>query len=91
MVPGQPFCVVEEFLIYTLQQLIDFPDEMVLTKHEAPRKITFYLRLRQSDVGKVIGKHGHTIDAIRSLLNAAASRHDQRAALEIVEERAPAA
>lgn len=82
---------MEEFLIYTIRQLIDFPDEMVLTKHETPRKVTFYLRLRQSDMGKVIGKHGHTIDAIRNLLNAAAGRHNQRAALEIVEERAPAA
>ena len=45
------------------------------------------MRLRQTDVGKVIGKHGHTIAAIRSLLNAAASRHNQRATLEIVEER----
>lgn len=79
---------MEEFLIYTIRQLIDFPEEMVLTKHETPRKVTFYARLRQSDVGKVIGKQGHTIDAIRCLLNAAASRHNQRAALEIVEERA---
>ena len=79
---------MEEFLEYVIKQLIDFPDEMILTRQETPRKITFLLRLRQSDVGKVIGKHGHTIVAIRNLLNAAASRHNQRAALEIVEEKA---
>ncbi len=77
---------VEEFLEYIIRQLIEFPDEMVLTKLEAPKKITFRLQLRQSDIGKVIGKHGHTIDAIRNLLSAAAARHGQRVTLQIVEE-----
>jgi predicted RNA-binding protein YlqC (UPF0109 family) len=81
---------VEEFLEFVIRHLIDYPDEMVLTRHEEPKKITFNLRLRQSDVGKVIGKHGHTIASIRDLLNAAASRHNQRATLEIVEERSAA-
>ena len=78
---------VEEFLQYVIKLLIDYPDEMILTRHDTPKKILFLLRLRQSDVGKIIGKHGHTIAAIRNLLNAAASRHNQRATLEIVEEK----
>ena len=77
---------VEEFLEYIIRQLIEFPDEMVLTRLEAPKKVTFRLQLRQSDIGKVIGKHGHTIDAIRNLLSAAAARHGQRVTLQIVEE-----
>lgn len=81
---------VEEFLEFVIKKLIDYPDEMVLTRHEVDKKVAFYLRLRQTDVGKVIGKHGHTIAAIRDLLNAAASRHHQRATLEIVEDRPPA-
>lgn len=76
---------MQEFLDFVLRQLIDFPDEMILTKLEANRKIIFRLQLRQSDVGKVIGKHGQTIIAIRNLLSAAAARHGQRAVLEIVE------
>jgi predicted RNA-binding protein YlqC (UPF0109 family) len=77
---------VEEFLEYVISQLIEYPDEMVLTKVEAPKRVTFRLQLRQSDIGKVIGKHGHTIDAIRNLLTAAAARHGQRVTLQIVEE-----
>jgi predicted RNA-binding protein YlqC (UPF0109 family) len=77
---------VEEFLEYIIRQLIEFPEEMVLTRLEAPKKVTFRLQLRQSDIGKVIGKHGHTIDAIRNLLSAAAARHGQRVTLQIVEE-----
>lgn len=79
---------MQEFLDFVLRQLIDFPEEMVLIKHEAPKKTTFKLQLRKSDIGKVIGKHGQTIIAIRNLLAAAAARHGERAILEIVEEEA---
>ena len=78
---------MEEFLEFVIRQLIEFPDEMVLTRVDAPRKVTFHLRLRQTDVGRVIGKHGHTIAAIRDLLSAAAARHGQRAAVQIVEDQ----
>ena len=77
---------MQEFLKFVLPLLIDFPDEAVLTKHEGNRRTTFHVRLRQSDVGKVIGKNGLTIIALRNLLNAAASRHGERAQLEIDEE-----
>jgi predicted RNA-binding protein YlqC (UPF0109 family) len=77
---------MQEFLDFVLRHLIDYPDEMVLTKFEANKKTVFRLQLRQSDVGKVIGKHGHTIIAIRNLLAAGAARHGEKAVLEIVEE-----
>lgn len=80
---------MQEFLDFVLRQLIDFPDEMILTKVDAPKKTIFRLRLRKGDIGKVVGKHGATIAAIRNLLNAAASRHGEKAALEIVEDHPP--
>ncbi len=80
---------MQEFLDFVLRQLIDFPEEMVLTKHDAPKKTVFKLQLRKSDIGKVIGKHGQTIIAIRNLLAAAASRHGERAVLEIIEDDRP--
>ena len=49
---------MEEFLLYVIRQLVEFPEEMVLTKVETARKVIFKVRLRQSDVGKIIGKHG---------------------------------
>lgn len=84
-------CAMEEFLVFVLRQLVDYPDEMVLVRTAVGKRVTFRLRLRQSDVGKVIGKHGLTIIAIRNLLNAAAARHGEKATLEIVEDGPPAA
>ncbi len=82
---------MQEFLEFVLRQLVEFPDEILLAKQEQPRKIAFKLRLRKSDIGKVVGKHGQTLTSIRNLLNAAASRHGQRVFLDIIEdeERTP--
>jgi predicted RNA-binding protein YlqC (UPF0109 family) len=77
---------VEEFLKYVLMHLVEFPDEVMITHQEAPNKITYSVQMRQSDVGRVIGKQGMTIAAIREVLNAAAARQHKRAALQILEE-----
>lgn len=76
---------MEEFLEYVMRRLVEFPDELVLTRAESGRKITFHVRMRQTDVGRVIGRHGQTIKAIRNLVNASAQRHGQRAFVQIVE------
>ena len=76
---------MKEFLEFVIRQLIEFPDEMILSESVNGRNIVFRLALRQSDVGRIIGRNGQTIQAIRALLASSASRHDQRATLEIVE------
>ncbi len=77
---------MRKFLEYVVSQLIDCPEELVI--HSAPaenKEQRFTLELPRSEVGKVIGKQGHTIRAIRSLLSSTASRQGQRATLEIRE------
>lgn len=43
------------------------------------------IRVAQADVGKVIGRQGRTVKAIRSLLHAAGQKQGRRYVLEIVE------
>jgi len=76
---------MREFLEFVIRQLVEVPDDTVLTEIPSGRMTTFRLRLRQSDVGRVIGRNGQTIHAIRALLASSAARHGQRAMLEIVE------
>ena len=82
---GGYFSVMREFLEFVIRQLIEYPDDMVLTEIPSGRTTIFKLQLRQSDVGRVIGRSGQTIHAIRALLASSAARHGQRATLEIVE------
>jgi predicted RNA-binding protein YlqC (UPF0109 family) len=47
----------------------------------------YELRLAAPDVGKVIGRQGQTINAIRSLLQAGSAKKGLRCSLEIVEDK----
>jgi predicted RNA-binding protein YlqC (UPF0109 family) len=76
---------VREFLEFVVRQLIEFPDEMMISEIPSGRSTTFRVQLRQTDVGKIIGRNGQTIQAIRALLSSAAARHGQKATLEILE------
>ena len=77
---------MQEFLDFVLRQLVEYPDDIIITHVEAPRKVVYKLRVSKCDIPKVIGKHGQTIAALRNLLNAAASRHGQRASLDLIED-----
>ncbi len=76
---------VRQFLEFIIRQLVEFPDEVMLSETPHGRMTVFRLQMRQTDVGRIIGRNGQTIRAIRALLASAASRHDQRATLDIVE------
>ena len=76
---------MREFLEFVIRQLIEFPDDMVLTEIPSGRTTIFKLQLRRGDVGRVIGRGGQTIQAIRALVASSAARHGERAMLEIVE------
>lgn len=79
------FAVVKQFLEFVIRQLVEFPDEMMLSEIPSGKTTIFRVQLRQTDVGRIIGRNGQTIQAIRALLASSAARHGQRATLEIVE------
>ncbi len=79
------FHSVKQFLEFVIRQLVEFPDEIMLSEIPSGRMTVFRLQMRRSDVGRIIGRNGQTIQAIRALLASSAARHGQRATLEIVE------
>ena len=78
---------MKEFLEFIIRQLVEYPDEMMLSEIPSGKTTIFKLQLRQSDVGRVIGRQGMTINAIRSLLTAGSAKKGLRCTLEIVEEK----
>jgi predicted RNA-binding protein YlqC (UPF0109 family) len=76
---------MKAFVEYVVKALVDHPDQVDVREVDGDRVVVFELRLNQSDVGKVIGKSGRTITAIRTLLTSAAAKLGKRAMLEIVE------
>ncbi len=76
---------MKEFLEFVVGELIDHPEEIVLREETRGGATCHLLELPRSEVGKVIGKQGHTIRAIRNLMGATASRQGTRVSLEIIE------
>jgi hypothetical protein len=78
---------MQPFLDFVVKGLVDRPDAVTVTPVEREGMRLYELRVHPTDVGKIIGKQGATIQAIRALLQVAAAKRGQRFALEIVEER----
>ena len=76
---------MKAFVEYVVKALVDHPDEVTVTEVDSERAVIFELRMNQTDIGKVIGKSGRTINAIRSLLTSAAAKHGKRVMVEIIE------
>jgi predicted RNA-binding protein YlqC (UPF0109 family) len=79
---------MQGFLEYVVKGLVQHPEEVSVTPVEREGTTVYELRLHPMDVGKVIGRQGMTINAIRSLLLAGSARRGLRCTLEIVEEPA---
>ena len=68
-----------------VRPLVEHPNDICVTGLQGKCTCIYELRCHQSDVGKVIGKKGKTIAAMRTLLNAIAARDGKKAVLEVVE------
>jgi uncharacterized protein len=78
---------MQAFLEYVVKGLVDRPDAVTITPVEREGSTVYELRLHPTDIGKIIGKQGATIHAIRSLLQVGSAKKGRRCSLEIVEER----
>jgi uncharacterized protein len=76
---------MQEFLDYVVKGLVEHPDEVTITPVERNGMTVYELRVAPSDMGRIIGKQGVTINAIRSLLQAGSARKGMRCMLEVVE------
>ena len=76
---------MQDLLITLAQGLVENPDQVTVTVDEADEEgvIVYHLHVAEGDMGRVIGKQGRIAKAIRTVMRAAASRNDQKVAVEI--------
>jgi len=77
---------MKEFVAYIVKNLVDNPDKVKINEIGGSHTLIIELSVEKSDIGKIIGKRGKTINAIRTLLMSVASRNNIRVNLEIIEE-----
>jgi uncharacterized protein len=76
---------VKGLILMIAKSLVDKPDEVNLQEVIGEKTTVLELRVAKEDLGKVIGKQGKTARAIRTILNATATKLKKRAVLEIIE------
>jgi hypothetical protein len=77
---------MKELLTEMIKAIVDKPDEVDINLTESANTNIFELRLGDGDVGKVIGKKGKNVMALRTILSAATAKAGgKRSILEIIE------
>ena len=77
---------MKEFIEFIAKHLVDSPESVVVEETTTEeKKLILTLKVKQEDVGKVIGKQGKTALAMRTLLTAVAAKEGKRAMLEIAD------
>ena len=76
---------MKDLITEIVKALVDQPEEVSVNEMGAGDTIILEVRVEKTDIGKVIGKQGRTVQAIRTVLRAAAGKSRKRYILEIVE------
>lgn len=77
--------MVKDVLEYIARNLVDEPDAVEVTVEETDRTVVLRLLVAPEDRGKVIGRHGRTVRAIRDVVRAAGTKAGVNTRVEIVE------
>lgn len=68
-----------------VKNLVDHPDEVHVDEVEHAQEAVLELSVAQADMGRVIGKNGRVINAIRALIQVAAVKEGKQTTVEILE------
>jgi predicted RNA-binding protein YlqC (UPF0109 family) len=78
-----PGLAIREYLEYVVARLITHPETAGVSHEEKDGRHFFRIRLHPEDAGRVIGRNGRTISAIRSLASASAEKHGLRIVVDL--------
>jgi predicted RNA-binding protein YlqC (UPF0109 family) len=83
---GQGRCkrLVKELIEYISRSLVDDPDQVRITQTQGAQAAIFSLSVAPGDAGKIIGRQGRIINAMRILVRVAAAKEGKNAVLELL-------
>ena len=76
---------MKELVELIAKSLVDRPDDVQVSQLSGERSTIFELKVASEDVGKVIGKQGRNVQAIRVILGAAGMKIKKRLSLDLIE------
>lgn len=86
MPPFGPQVSVRDLVEFVARSLVDEPTAVQVREVITDRVVVIHLRVAPDDLGKVIGKHGRIVKALRTVAKAAAVQSGQRVLIELVHD-----
>ncbi len=74
---------MKELIEFIAASLVDDPTQVKVSQDQKGGKVFLRLKVAREDMGRVIGRQGRVANAMRLLLNVAASRHGKQAYLDV--------
>jgi uncharacterized protein len=76
---------MKEFIEYIIKNLVDAPQDVNVNRYEGDRGMIVEVRVNPLDVGKIVGRKGNTIKALRTISMMICARLGRRVRVEIIE------
>lgn len=76
---------MKKALEFIIASIVDKPEEVKITESEENNVINFSIEVAKEDMGKIIGKNGKIIKAIRNVMKIPAMKQEKRIFINLVE------
>ena len=75
---------LEDLLLFLARGLVDEPEKVEVSGRETDSRVDLTLKVAPEDMGRVIGRGGRIVKAIRTVLKAASVKANKRVTVEVV-------
>jgi len=76
---------MEDFVAYIIKNLVSNPEDVTVSSSVDQDRINIEIRVASDDVGKVIGRRGNTINALRTIVRTVATRLGSKVQVELIQ------
>lgn len=77
---------MDKLLLFILQHIVEHPDDVQIVEKQEDQRIVYQIHANQEDIGKIIGKQGRIIRAIRDIAKIVATKRNLFVDVEIIED-----
>ena len=75
---------MKETLEYLVRAIVEEPDKVSVDVDDEGDRVTYNVTVADDDIGRVIGRQGRTVKALRTVVRAGVAREGRRAEVEVI-------
>lgn len=76
--------MLKELLQYLVSEVVEQPERLKIDHISTPKVELFYLSVSRKDLGRLLGREGRTVEAIRAVMQAVAARQGKETVIDVL-------